>query len=163
MPTGDERNEEKDISPAHIEPLPFWKTKSLREMTRWEWEMLCDGCGKCCLHKIIDEKTGTVYYTNVTCRLLNTKTCRCTSYKTRGQHVPTCMILTPRRVEEFDWLPETCAYRLLSQGKDLPWWHRLVSGDPDLIHRLNLSVKGKTIPEEYIHPMEIRNHIVDWE
>jgi len=143
--------------------LPFWKYRKLREMSPIEWEEICDGCGKCCLHKIIDEKTNIVQYTNISCSLFCTKTCRCTSYQNRNHLIHTCMVLTPSRVEQFYWLPKTCAYRLLSQGKELPWWHPLVSGDPGLIHRLGYSVKGKTISENYIHPLQIKKHIISWE
>ena len=142
---------------------PFWKQKSLREMNRREWELLCDGCGKCCLYKIRDKKTGEVQYTNVCCRLLCRETCRCNSYENRYYLVPTCMILTPSRVEEFCWLPRSCAYRLLAQGIGLPWWHHLVSGDPDLIHRLGLSIKDKAVSEDFIHPLQLRHHLVQWE
>ena len=157
--TGNQQQEHCLVYPGG---LPFWKKKSLREMNRQEWELLCDGCGKCCLYKIQDEKTGEVQYTNVSCRLLCTKTCLCNSYKNRYHLVPTCMILTPTRVEEFCWLPKTCTYRLLAQGKDLPWWHHLVSGDPDLIHHLGLSIKGKVISEDYVYPLQLRQHIVQW-
>jgi uncharacterized cysteine cluster protein YcgN (CxxCxxCC family) len=153
----------EEISRTDTQAESFWKSKGLREMTRAEWELLCDGCGKCCLQKLQDEKTGAVDYTNVCCRLFSPATCRCTSYHDRHLRVPTCMILTPPRVEAFDWLPETCAYRLLSKGKDLPYWHHLVSGDPNLIHRLDLSAKGKVISEKHIHPLQISRHIVQWQ
>jgi uncharacterized cysteine cluster protein YcgN (CxxCxxCC family) len=142
---------------------PFWKQKCLREMTRGEWELLCHGCGKCCLYKLQDKKTDEIQYTNVCCHLFCTQTCRCSSYLNRHHLVPTCIILTPTRVEQFSWLPKMCAYRLLFEGKDLPWWHHLVSGEPDLIHRLGLSVKGKVISEKHIHPLQLREYTVDWE
>jgi uncharacterized cysteine cluster protein YcgN (CxxCxxCC family) len=138
----------------------FWKEKSLLEMNSREWELLCDGCGKCCLHKFQDEEK--IEYTNVCCKLLCIQTCRCTSYKYRHLLVPTCMILTPSRVEKFFWLPESCAYRLLYQGKDLPPWHHLVCGDRDLIHRSGFSVRGKVISEIHIHPLQLEQHIVKW-
>ena len=152
--------EESGLADNQVEPA--WKSKDLREMTRPEWELLCDGCGKCCLQKLQDEKTGVVSYTNVCCHLFSPATCRCTSYHNRHLRVPTCMILSPTRVQAFDWLPDSCAYRLLSKGQDLPYWHHLVSGDPDLIHRLGLSVKGKVISEKHIHPLQISQHIVRW-
>jgi uncharacterized protein len=155
-------NQQQGQCPVYTGRVPFWKQKSLREMNRREWELLCDGCGKCCLYKIRDAKTGEVQYTDVSCRLLCSETCRCNSYENRYRLVPTCLILTPTRVEEFAWLPRTCTYRLLAQGKDLPWWHHLVSGDPDLIHRLGLSIKGKVVSEDYIHPLRLRQHIVQW-
>ncbi len=146
-------------------PRGYWKSKSLRDMSPGEWELLCDGCGKCCVYKIRDEKNGEVqyHYTKVCCRLFDQETCRCTSYANRQKEVSLCMILTPSSVEELYWLPKTCAYRLLSQGQDLPWWHHLVSGDPDLIHRLGFSVKGKVIPEKAIHFLRLRHYIVQWD
>jgi uncharacterized cysteine cluster protein YcgN (CxxCxxCC family) len=141
---------------------PFWKEKSLERMTRKEWELLCDGCGKCCLFKLEDAKTGKVSYTNVCCGLLDLRTCRCKSYKKRGLLLSSCAILTPNRVAQFHWLPRTCTYRLLYEGKDLPPWHHLVCGDRNLIHHLGHSVKAKVISEEYIPPGQLENYIVDW-
>ncbi|MCP5103756.1 MAG: YcgN family cysteine cluster protein [bacterium] len=140
----------------------FWERKSLEEMTRGEWESLCDGCGKCCLCKIEDEDMGKVYYTNVSCKLLDTRLCRCLSYENRRSLVPGCAILTPENVRKFHWLPATCAYRRLAEGKDLYKWHRLISGDPELVHKLGISVKNKVVSEHYIHPDQMPEHIVDW-
>jgi uncharacterized protein len=153
----------KNDSLARHPVEPFWKSRDLSEMTHAEWEMLCDGCGKCCLQKLQDHKTGAVSYTNVCCHLFSPATCRCTSYQDRHLRVSTCVLLNPSRVREFDWLPKTCAYRLLSKGENLPAWHPLVCGDPDLIHRLGHSVKGRVISEKHIHPRQIRQHIVPWE
>ncbi len=108
--------------------IPFWKTKTLTEMSRDEWESLCDGCGRCCLNKLEDEDTGKFLYTRAACKLLDVKTCRCTDYPNRAARVPDCVTLTPENVGELGWLPQTCAYRLLDEGKSLPWWHPLVSG-----------------------------------
>ncbi len=126
---------------------PFWRRKTLAEMTRSEWESLCDGCAKCCLDKLEDEDTGEIRYTEVACRLLDLGTCRCTDYANRKRFVPDCVILTARRVDRLAWLPSTCAYRLLSEGKDLEWWHPLVSGDPETVHRAGVWVRGREVPE----------------
>lgn len=141
---------------------PFWERKTLEEMTREEWESLCDGCAKCCLNKLESDKTGEVYYTNVACKLLNNRTCRCLSYENRRQLVPGCAILIPENVRKFHWLPETCAYSRLARGKDLYKWHYLISGKSDLVHKLGISVKNKTISETDIQPGELPLHVVDW-
>jgi len=125
----------------------FWKQKSLRDMTGEEWESLCDGCGKCCLHKLEDEDTGEVKYTAVACRLLDLKTIRCSNYQDRAQLVADCLQINPNTVSLFAWLPETCAYRLVSEGKDLPGWHCLVSGNPEDVHTAGVSIKGRCISE----------------
>lgn len=113
---------------------PFWRRKALADMTRDEWESLCDGCGRCCLIKLEDADTGDIYFTDVTCRLLDQETCRCSAYSRRTTLVPDCVILDPANVHKLSWMPSTCAYRLLAEGKDLPVWHPLVSGDPDSVH-----------------------------
>lgn len=140
--------------------LPFWQRKSLGEMTPAEWESLCDGCGKCCLAKLEDPATGDIAHTNVACRLLDTSACRCRDYANRVQRVPSCQILRPDNVAEFGWLPASCAYRRLAAGRDLPWWHHLVSGDPELVHRVGASVRGRAVPERQAGPLE--HHIVSW-
>lgn len=140
----------------------FWEEKELEELTPKEWEALCDGCAKCCLCKIQDEATWEIHYTNVSCKLLNIETCRCLCYEKRKQLVPGCAVLNPQNVRKFPWLPETCAYRRLAQGKDLYKWHHLISGDPDLVHRLGFSVKNKVVSENRIHPDQLPEHIVDW-
>ncbi len=118
----------------------FWRRKTLREMTPKEWESLCDGCALCCLHKIEDEDTQEVFYTTVVCHLLDLNNCRCTEYEKRCQLVPSCIKLAPQDVEEFGWLPPSCAYRLVHEGKDLPEWHPLLSGDTQSVIRANASV-----------------------
>lgn len=132
-------------------------------MDRTEWEMLCDGCGKCCLFKLDFKDKKGVSYTNVACRFLDPMKVQCKSYWNRHAVVSTCMILTPSRVEQYSWLPKTCAYRLLYEGKDLPEWHYLVCEDPDEIHRSGYSVKGKVVSEEYVHPKDLESHMTDWE
>ena len=141
------------------EPL-FWEQKTLGEMSAAEWESLCDGCAKCCLAKLEDEDTGRISFTNVACRLLNLASCRCSNYANRQRLVPDCVALTAADVADLHWLPSTCAYRLLAANRPLPWWHPLVSGDPDLVHRIGVSVVGKVVPEAEAGPPE--HHIVQW-
>ena len=139
---------------------PFWRRKTLAEMTRGEWESLCDGCAKCCLDKLQDDDTGEISYTEVACRLLDLGTCRCTDYANRKRFVPDCVVLTARTVTRLTWLPSTCAYRLISEGKDLEWWHPLVSGDPETVHRAGISVRGRAVPEALAGDLE--DHVVRW-
>jgi uncharacterized cysteine cluster protein YcgN (CxxCxxCC family) len=138
----------------------FWETKGLEEMSRAEWESLCDGCGRCCLHKLRDEDTEALAFTNVACRLLDLGTCRCRDYAHRHRRVPDCVGLTPQSVRELDWLPPSCAYRRLAEGKPLAWWHPLVSGDPSTVHRAGVSVRGRAVDERAAGPLE--DHIVAW-
>ncbi|WP_404382654.1 YcgN family cysteine cluster protein [Caenispirillum salinarum] len=144
---------------------PFWETKRLEDMTVAEWESLCDGCGKCCLHKLQEEDDedgtlGPVEHTNVACRLLDVGTCRCSRYETRFRYVPDCVQLTPEDVRGLNWLPGTCAYRLVAEGQPLPWWHPLVSGDPETVHEAGVSVRGRVISETRAGPLQ--HHIVEW-
>jgi len=124
----------------------FWRTKKLADMSKAEWESLCDGCGKCCLHKI-RETSGALKLTNVACRLLDIESCRCNNYPRRKALVPDCVVLTPASLQTIDWLPETCAYRLLRDGEDLPHWHPLVSNNPATVHDAGCSVRGTCISE----------------
>lgn len=139
---------------------PFWRVKSLTEMSPSEWESLCDGCGKCCLHKLQYEDNDEVVYTNVACRLLDTATCRCTKYEERKRFVPDCVRLDASNIELLTWMPSTCAYRLIRDGQDLPVWHPLVSGNPDSVHKARQSVRGRSIPERRAGPLE--NYVVKW-
>ncbi len=139
---------------------PFWKTKAPADMTRSEWESLCDGCARCCLHKLEDIETAEVVYTNVVCRLLDQGTCSCTKYAERQRLVPDCLVLTPDMIGRLHWMPSTCAYRLLAEGKDLMWWHPLVSGDPNTVHEAGISVRGRVVDERKAGDLE--DYIVDW-
>lgn len=125
----------------------YWKRKSLSEMTDEEWEGLCDGCALCCMHKLEDEETGEVYYTDVACRLLDLDTCRCVDYARRAREVAECFVLSADEPAMFAWLPATCAYRRLANGQDLPEWHPLITGDPGSVVEAGISVKGKAVSE----------------
>ena len=138
----------------------FWKTRKLNELSEDEWESLCDGCGKCCLHKLEDENTKEVIYTEVACSLLDIKRCRCTNYKLRLSLVPDCLKLTPESVSETNWLPSTCAYRLINEGKDLYWWHPLISGEKNTVHMANISIRKQAIAAHLSDQLE--QHIVEW-
>ena len=143
------------------DPKPrFWEEKSLEDMTSEEWESLCDGCGRCCLNKLEDERTGKILYTNVACRLLDPDTCRCANYADRQRFVPDCRRLTPQNVSTIPWLPSTCAYRVLAEGKSLEWWHPLVSGDPNTVLEAGISVKGRVVSERDTDDLE--DYVVDW-
>jgi hypothetical protein len=142
---------------------PFWKTKSLAEMSDGEWESLCDGCGRCCLVKLEDEDTAEIHFTDVGCRLLDGDTCRCRDYQNRTARVDDCVRLTPQNLRSLNWLPPTCAYRLLDTGGDLYWWHPLVSGDPESVHAAGISVRGRVAADEDALPEEkLSGHIVSW-
>lgn len=138
---------------------PFWKTKTLAAMTAAEWESLCDGCGKCCLHKV-QIKGIKLKITNVACRLLDHDTCKCSNYPHRKALVPDCVVLTPETVGQLDWMPTTCAYRLVNDGKDLPEWHPLISGNPDSVHEAKISVRGRITNERKAGSLV--QHIVPW-
>jgi len=138
----------------------FWLQKPLSRLSPEEWDALCDGCGKCCLHKLEDEDNGKVYFTNVACRLLDPANCRCADYAHRAAQVPDCVRLTPELLRDPRWLPSTCAYRLLAEERPLPWWHPLVSADPATVVRSGHSVAGRVISETETDDLE--QHIVTW-
>ncbi len=131
-------------------------------MSEQEWEALCDGCGRCCLIKLEDEDSGEIFYSNVRCRLLDAGSCRCADYENRHDQVPDCIKLSARNVGEIDWVPPTCAYRRLAEGKGLAWWHPLVSGDPETVVKAGVSVRGRTVAEGDVAPGEWESHAVDW-
>jgi len=131
-------------------------------MTSAQWEALCDGCARCCLHKLQDAYTERIYYTDVACRLLDQQQCRCTSYARRRELVPDCVVLTPENLGKLGWLPDTCAYRLLDEGKPLPAWHPLVSGDRDTVHLADISVRGCVVSEDLVDEDDLEDRIIDW-
>jgi uncharacterized cysteine cluster protein YcgN (CxxCxxCC family) len=138
---------------------PFWLEKPLNQMSRDEWESLCDGCGRCCLHKLEDEDTGEIFFTRMACRLLDVATCRCTDYQNRRAKVPECLDLRAG-FKEFHWLPSTCAYRLLAEGRPLFPWHPLITGDPDSVRQVGIAVSPFAIPEDLASdPAE---HVIEW-
>jgi uncharacterized cysteine cluster protein YcgN (CxxCxxCC family) len=131
-------------------------------MTRDEWEALCDGCGRCCLTKLEDIDTGLYYYTDVACKLLDIETCRCKNYSERLQLVPDCMQMSPDGKSQFNWLPASCAYRRLSEGKQLDWWHPLLSGSKHTVHEAGISVRHRVTSESKDQQDELEDHIIDW-
>jgi uncharacterized cysteine cluster protein YcgN (CxxCxxCC family) len=145
---------------AQQQELPFWKRKTLAQMSQQEWESLCDGCGMCCVNKLEYEGTGELAQTDTCCKLLDPKTARCRDYKNRKKIVPDCIQLTPKVVAKMDWLPKTCGYRLVHFKQDLYWWHPLVSGDPETVHQAGISARGKVIPEDQVE--DITERVVDW-
>jgi uncharacterized protein len=138
---------------------PFWKQKTLAEMSRGEWESLCDGCGRCCLNKLEDEDTGEFIHTRAACKLLDLETCQCTDYKNRAKRVPDCVSLTAANVGKLGWLPSTCAYRLLDEGKALAWWHPLVSGKAETVKEAGIWVGNEAYPETGIKVDELIDHM----
>jgi len=140
----------------------FWKEKSITEMTAAEWESLCDGCARCCLHKLEDEDSEEVYYTAVVCRYLDQEACRCTEYPDRNKLVPECVHLTPIGALDYAWLPKSCAYRTVAEGRDLEWWHPLVSGSSETVHEAGISIRGKCISEIHVHPDSMEDQIITW-
>ena len=142
---------------------PFWRRKSLEEMSPTEWESLCDGCGRCCLLKLEDEDTGAIAYTDVACALLDSGTCACRDYERRQALVPDCVRLTPEAVRTIPWLPPTCGYRRVAEGRDLAPWHPLKSGRRDSVHRAGISVRGRVSGcETTVDPDDLLDRIVNW-
>jgi uncharacterized cysteine cluster protein YcgN (CxxCxxCC family) len=142
---------------------PFWKQKALEALNPAEWESLCDGCGRCCLVKLEDEDSGEIHFTDIACKLFNTGTCRCADYAHRRRRVRDCIKLTPAKVRTLSWLPPTCAYRLVAEGRDLAWWHPLVSGSATSVHEAGVSVQGRVgVSEREARLADYPDHIVDW-
>lgn len=143
-------------------PPRFWERKRMDRLSRAEWEALCDGCGKCCLNKLEDEDSGAVALTRVACRLLDDDSCRCAQYDIRHQFVPDCIVLKPGNIaDNLYWMPQTCAYRLVYEGRPLPGWHPLISGDPETVHRAGVSVRGITRSEFDIPEDDWEEHIIE--
>jgi len=142
---------------------PFWRAKTLEDMTEGEWESLCDGCGRCCLVKLIDEDTGEIHHTDIGCKLFDAEKCACKDYPNRRERVPDCVKLTPKKARSLPWLPPTCAYRLVAEGKDLKWWHPLVSGRPETVHEAGISARGRVgATEGKIRRADYPERIVGW-
>ena len=131
-------------------------------MSREEWESLCDGCAQCCVVKLEDEEDGSIHFTDVVCQLLDVRNCRCTDYARRSQRVPDCITLTPDNLDGLSWMPHSCAYRTLAEGRPLEWWHPLVSGTTDTVHEAGVSVRGKVVSETLVEDEDLEWHIIDW-
>lgn len=140
----------------------FWEGTPLCDMSREQWEALCDGCGRCCLHKLQDDFSGRIYYTAVACRLLDSELCRCTDYANREAEVPDCVVLDASHCGRMGWLPATCAYRLLDEGRSLADWHPLVSGRPETVREAGISVAGRTVSEVHVHEDDVEEFVVRW-
>lgn len=140
----------------------WWNTLPLEALDDTQWEALCDGCAKCCLHKLEDADSGAIYYTKVRCRYLDEQACRCSDYANRSTLVPHCIDLRQVEVAQLNWLPATCAYRLRAQGQPLAAWHPLVSGTRDTVHAQAISIRGRAISDEYVHPDGYDEHIIHW-
>lgn len=141
--------------------MNFWVTKKLSEMTADEWESLCDGCAKCCLNKLEDEDTEEIFFTSVVCDLIDLESCRCTKYQERTTLVPECIDLTQHEFAEYTWLPDTCAYKLLSDGKTLPSWHPLITGNQESVFDVGASIRSFAIKESQVDDLE--DHIIEWD
>ena len=140
----------------------FWEQKSLAELDEEEWEALCDGCGRCCMIKLQDEETDAVHYTALVCDLLDQNDIRCTRYPERHALVPDCVILDAQRAAEFTWLPTSCAYRRLAEGRALDWWHPLVSGRQESVIEAGVSVHGRVVSEKMVHPDDQEDMVITW-
>lgn len=141
---------------------PFWQTRTLAQMSDAQWESLCDGCGRCCLHKLQDADSGEIAFTDVACRLLERHSCRCRDYAHRSERVPGCISMAPGRHHAVAWLPVSCAYRRIAEGRDLAWWHPLVSGDAESVHRAGVSLRGRCVSEADVPPDDIDERLVSF-
>lgn len=141
---------------------PFWRTKSIQEFSPDEWEALCDGCAKCCLVRLRDDDSDEIASTNVACKLLDQSACRCIDYRARARIVPGCVQLSPENIAALDWMPPTCAYRLVAAGRDLPWWHHLISGSRETVHEAGASVRGRTVSENDVSEEDLWDHVATW-
>jgi uncharacterized cysteine cluster protein YcgN (CxxCxxCC family) len=150
------------MSTPNPAPDPFWKTLAMSEMSPEQWESLCDGCGRCCLNKLLYEDTGEIAWTDLACKLLDGESCRCTDYPNRHRRVPDCQALNADNVPGLTWLPPTCGYRLVAEGRDLYWWHPLVSGNPETVHAAGISVRGKTQSEIDVVVEDYEDYVVAW-
>lgn len=140
----------------------WYDSLPLEQLNREQWEALCDGCARCCLHKLEDEDSGEISYTRVRCRYLDEETCRCSDYQRRSVLVPECIHLSPDTAQDLAWLPSTCAYRLRAKGEPLPQWHPLVSGSRHSVHEAGISIRGRVLSDEYVHPDGYDEHVVHW-
>jgi uncharacterized protein len=141
--------------------MPFWQRKALHEMSASEWESLCDGCGRCCLIKLEDEDTGDIHLTNLSCRLLDVKSCRCRDYPNRQSKMPDCVTIDAESVGKLGWLPNSCAYRRLAEGRGLAWWHPLVSGTADTVQEAGFSVLDWVRSEAGVKETAFHHYIID--
>lgn len=141
---------------------PFWETQALDQLSGEQWEAVCDGCGRCCVHKLEDEDGDELYFTNVACRLLDTNSCRCSDYPRRQRRVPDCLSVKDDAPAVYAWLPESCAYRTLAEGRPLAWWHPLVSGRPETVHEAGISVQDKVVSEQSVADEDLEEHIIYW-
>jgi uncharacterized protein len=153
------RDAQADVAPLEV---GYWRKKTLPQMSEREWEALCDNCGKCCVISLEDVDTGQLHLTDVSCKLFDTAKCQCGDYENRKSRVPDCVKLTPKNVPKLDWLPRTCAYRLVAEGRDLYWWHPLVSGDAETVHIAQASAKNRTRPEGRLKTPGLIKHITQW-
>lgn len=143
-----------------VEREPFWRHKRLEDMTRSEWESLCDGCARCCLIKLEDDDTGEIHLTRLSCTMLDGSSCRCRDYPNRHEKMPDCVTIDAEKVRKLAWLPVSCAYRRLAEGRDLAWWHPLISGSPDTVHEAGISVRGWSRSEASVKPSAIHRYII---
>jgi len=142
---------------------PFWESKRLEQMTVQEWESLCDGCGLCCLIRFEDEETGEIIPTRVSCQLFDANLCRCSDYANRKKTVPDCIKLTPHNIDDLLWMPKSCAYRRLHEGRGLADWHPLISGDPESVHTAGVSIRGQTLNEKSLADPEDALDFAAWD